>query len=146
CRHVFVDPVPSSEALAAMYDSDASSIANSDSWMLAKDYVRAPEVVRKLFRQGRIADLWRDVPGSTDRTTAILDVGCSTGLFLRVLKDLGYRCLKGMDLSPTAADYVRGTHGIPCATCLDEIPNGTIDVVTCFAVLEHTTAPVAYLN
>ena len=144
CRHVFVHPVPGEAEIMALYDAAESHIANSNSWTVANDYARDPKVVRRQIGEGRIAALWRDAPGSEDRAIAILDIGCSTGMLLRVLKDLGYVHLMGMDLSPTAAAFVRETHGIPCVDALDDVPDAAFDIITCFAILEHVAEPAAF--
>lgn len=146
CRHVFVHPVPTDAELMALYDAAESHIANSNSWTAANDYARDPEVIRRQISNGRIAPLWRDASGSEDRATAILDIGCSAGMFLRVLKDLGYVQLMGMDLSPTAAAFVRDTHGIPCVATLDDVPDAAFDIITCFAILEHVAEPAAFAH
>lgn len=130
----------------ALYDAAESHIGNSNSWTVASDYARDPELIRRQIGDGRIAALWRDAPGSDDRATAILDVGCSTGMFLRVLKDLGYAHLMGMDLSPTAAAFVRDTHGIPCVAAFHDVPDATFDIITCFAILEHITEPAGFVR
>ncbi len=146
CHHVFVHPVPSDAQILELYDATASHIANSNSWTVADDYERDPEVIRRQIRQGRVSSLWRDAQGSEDRTTAILDIGCSTGMFLRVLKDSGYVHLMGMDLSPSAAAFVRDTHGIPCVDALDDVPDASFDIITCFAILEHVPDPAAVVR
>lgn len=143
---MFVHPAPSDEELVRIYDGADSHIGNSNSWTVADDYARNPELIRQQIRGGRIASLRRDAPGSDDRATAILDVGCSSGMLLRVLKDMGYMHLMGMDLSPTAAAFVRETHGIPCADRLQDVPDATFDIITCFAILEHVADPAGFVR
>lgn len=144
CRHVFVHPVPGEAEIMALYDAAESHIANSNSWTVANDYARDPQLIRRQIGEGRIAAVWRDAPGTEGRAIAILDIGCSTGMLLRVLKDLGYMHLMGMDLSPTAAAFVRGTHGIPCVDALPDVPDAAFNIITCFAMLEHVAEPAAF--
>jgi SAM-dependent methyltransferase len=77
---------------------------------------------------------------------AVLDVGCSTGMFLRTLADLGLSHLHGIDLSELHCAYVRDTHGIRCDNSLDCVPDDTFDLVTCYAVIEHTRDPLELVN
>ena len=137
---------PAEAELLALYDAAEPHIGNSNSWTVANDYARDPELIRRQIGDGRIAALWRDAPGSEDRATAILDIGCSTGMLLRVLKDLGYVHLMGMDLSPTASAFVRDTHGIPCVDALDDVPDAAFDIITCFATLEHVAEPPDFVR
>jgi 2-polyprenyl-3-methyl-5-hydroxy-6-metoxy-1,4-benzoquinol methylase len=141
CRHVFVWPLPSEEELRSLYTVDEASIANSDSWTMAGDYVTSPQVVRDYYLKTRIR--WLQKNGCIiSADTAVLDVGCSTGMFLRTLADTGMSRLHGVDLSDLHCAYVRDTHGIPCDTSLDSVPDETFDLVTCYAVIEHTRDPL----
>jgi SAM-dependent methyltransferase len=145
CRHVFVHPSPDEEELRAVYDVAEASIANSDSWTMARDYGRAPDLVRRYYRTTRIDWLLKNRCLESPETV-ILDIGCSTGMFLRSLFDLGYRNVYGMDLSDLHCRYCRETHGFPCVNSLDAIPDEKFDLITCYAVLEHTRAPVEFLS
>ena len=40
---------------------------------------------------------------------AVLDVGCGTGLTGQAAKNLGFKCIDGLDLSPAMLDVARGT-------------------------------------
>lgn len=144
CSHCFVAPAPNEETLAAIYNKDESALANSDGWTLAQDYKVDPKSVRHYYQKSRINDLVKEIPDFENKNTTILDVGCSTGLFLRCLKDKGYTDLYGLDVSPGAASYVQENHDIPCETNLDTLPNSHFDVVTCYAVLEHVPDPLAF--
>jgi 2-polyprenyl-3-methyl-5-hydroxy-6-metoxy-1,4-benzoquinol methylase len=144
CRHVFVSPVPSTEEIRALYATDEPSIRNSDSWVMAADYAAAPEVVHKHYERTRTK--WLRRQGMLAAGTSILDVGCSTGVFLRVLADLGFNRVHGVDLSERHCLYVREKHRIPCDTSLNAVPDGLFDLVTCYAVVEHTPDPVAFVD
>ncbi len=145
CKHSFVSPVPSEEELKRIYSTDESSIANSDGWTMAEDYKANPQITHDYYRRSRLAWLEK-VAGDTlrDKASHILDIGCSTGMFLRSLKDMGYARVHGFDISPVAAQFVQETHGIPCATSLDDLPNDSFDLITCYAVLEHVGDPVLF--
>lgn len=147
CRHCFVSPVPSDEELLKAYDIDSSSIANSDGWTLAEDYKRNPKIIHEYCKHTRLA--WLEKVACevlADKMSYILDIGCSTGMFLRTLKDLGYSHLQGLDISPDAARFVSETHGVPCVTRIEDLPEGRFDLITCYAVLEHVGDPIAFVQ
>jgi SAM-dependent methyltransferase len=129
--------------LQAFYAREELGVANSDGWTLAHDYEADPTTIRDYYRRTRIN--WAQKRGLLGRKTDdILDVGCSTGLYLRVLKDAGYINLWGTDLSEAHCEYVRSKHYIPCFSSLDAIPDNAFDLVNCSDVLEHTIDPIAF--
>jgi SAM-dependent methyltransferase len=67
-------------------------------------------------------------------------------MFLRTLADSGLSRLHGMDLSELHCGYVRDTHGIPCDTSLEFVPDDAFHLVTCYAVIEHTRDPLGLVN
>lgn len=145
CGHCFVSPMPSDEALAKLYDTDSSSIANSDGWTLAEDYKANPQAIHEYYRKTRLQWL-QEVAGQllAGKEAHILDVGCSTGMFLRTLKDMGYRHLHGLDISLDAAQFIREKHQIPCDTRMEDIPEERFDLITCYAILEHVKDPITF--
>jgi len=143
CGHRFIHPVPTDEELMTVYDTDDSSLANADGWTMAEDYRRAPDVVRRHYEK-RLQ--WFRENGGLEPHHAILDVGCSTAMMLRTLKDQGFKDLWGMDLSPRACAYVEREHGIPCKPSIAELPDGMFDLIVCWAVIEHTQDPVAFVR
>lgn len=145
CNHVFVYPTPGPDALEQLYDTTEATLANSDSWTLAQDYQKSPEVVRRLYQRLRI-DWLRAQRYLTGPNTSILDVGCSTGMFLRVLADQGFTEVSGLDLSRTHRDYVEEQHRIRCYASLGSLPSARFDLITCYAVLEHTADPLSFLQ
>ena len=78
--------------------------------------------------------------------TALLDLGCGTGLFARAAADRGVR-VTGIDADPAAAvlaaaEVPEGTFSV--ADALDP-PPGPFDVVTAVQLLPHVPDPVAVL-
>jgi SAM-dependent methyltransferase len=145
CSHVFVDPRPSLDELIRLYDTTNSGLLNSDSWTLAQDYEAAPDVIKQHYRNIRID--WLTQRGYLKgHDTAVLDVGCSTGIFLRVLADEGFTAVHGLDLSRAHREFVQQRHRIPCAGSFAELPDAQFDLVTCYAVLEHTLDPLQFLR
>jgi SAM-dependent methyltransferase len=137
--------MPSEQELAILYTTDEASISNSDSWIVARDYEASPHTIQQYYRRSRINWLEREGYLSSE-STAVLDIGCSTGMFLRTMKDIGYTNLQGVDLSPLHCEYVERAHGIHCHSSIDAVPAASFDLVTCYAVLEHTTDPIGFLK
>jgi SAM-dependent methyltransferase len=79
---------------------------------------------------------------------SLLDIGCSSGAFLRAMKSDSWR-LYGVEISPEEAERARGSTGA-------EIFNGdpltapflpeSFDVITCFHLLEHVYKPLELLE
>jgi SAM-dependent methyltransferase len=79
----------------------------------------------------------REVP---DRDVRVLDIGCSTGGFLAMLKDAGYKNLLGIDPSRVCAETATRMYGIDAiAASIDsfEFTPGSYGLVVLSAVLEH---------
>jgi len=80
----------------------------------------------------------------------ILDYGCGSGRFLRILRDQGHDVV-GMDISETAVETVRGS-GIDAVTGEAETRrgfdklSGPFDVITALDVLEHTFDPACVIR
>jgi SAM-dependent methyltransferase len=75
-----------------------------------------------------------------DKTSRILDVGCSNGGLLQSLKEQGYVRLLGIDPSPVCAETARDLYGIRVLTGdLKTLPEGIgpFDLVILGSVLEH---------
>jgi 2-polyprenyl-3-methyl-5-hydroxy-6-metoxy-1,4-benzoquinol methylase len=73
----------------------------------------------------------------------LLDVGCSTGLFLNRANQAGFAC-SGVEFSRQSAEYARASFGLEVlhgdiAAAQDR--TGTYDIVTMFDVIEHVPDP-----
>ena len=75
-----------------------------------------------------------------DRQSAILEIGCSGGPFLRQLRDCGYSRLTGIDISPEAIALCRESN-LDDVRVMDaqqpDLPPASYDVITASDVLEH---------
>ena len=111
---------------------------------MAKDYERSPHAVATFYMRSRIR-LLRRLGVITDRDQRILDLGCSTGMFLRVLKDQGFTSLVGQELSSEQSEYCSSVHGVEMVTSLKDLSDSSIDLVTAYAVLEHLPRPTDVL-
>jgi 2-polyprenyl-3-methyl-5-hydroxy-6-metoxy-1,4-benzoquinol methylase len=67
-------------------------------------------------------------------TQGILDVGCGTGSFLRIIHQNGHP-VQGVEPSDTARQNIPET--IPVATSLEQLQGKTFDVITLWHVIEH---------
>ena len=86
------------------------------------------------------------LPGVTPggRAPALLDVGCANGDFARLMRARGWR-IEGLEISPNAPPvHDFPVHRVP----LDALAagDGTYDVITAWAVLEHVHDPAAYFR
>lgn len=79
----------------------------------------------------------------------VLDVGCGTGAFLKMLAERGHTHVAGVEFALDAARAAWTRAGIPaiCAT-LSRAPfaPGSCAVITMFRVLEHLFDPASYLE
>lgn len=141
CRHVYVDPMPSSNELGVFYATNTSGLENSDSWTMVDDYKNNPHLVHKFYEGNRIRFLRKK--GFLYPHTNVLDVGCSTGMFLRVLLDQGCENVVGVDVSLEQVAHCQDVNKIRAFRELSEIPTGEeFDLVSLYAVLEHVPNPV----
>ncbi len=77
------------------------------------------------------------IPGPDAR---ILDLGCSTGRLLAILRDKGFPQVSGLDPSPGCAREARELYNVPVFTgslTKNNLPPGPLDVILMIGVLEH---------
>ena len=89
----------------------------------------------------------KHIPKKT-KNLSILEIGCSTGYFLKRIIDLkkNHSC-SGIELNPSRARYVRENLDIECFSDLDEIkPKKKYDLIFMFYVLEHINNPFEYIS
>ena len=79
---------------------------------------------------------------------ALLDVGCSTGLFLLEAQQSGWR-VRGLEYSPDSAKIAKEVHHLEVtqgALAMGAFPANSFDVVTMWDVIEHLPSPNAALD
>lgn len=124
---------PSPEQLARLYAEADDAVYEAESanrWKTAQ-------------RHRRIVERYAGPLGS------LLDVGCASGAFPRVMADAGWRVF---GVEPSASQYERAKQVLDgkgdLQNCVLEdarLPGG-MDVLTMFDVLEHVTYPVEFLR
>ena len=102
-----------------------------------------PNRWRTAMRHKKIIDMYMPGRGS------LLDVGCASGAFLRVMRDAGWDA-HGVEPSESqfrrASELLGGTAHIWQCVLQDAPLSKEFDVVTLWDVLEHVTEPTAFLE
>ena len=140
CALAYIDNPPDAQGIKAIYTASASY----HDTLLEEGSAGA-------MRQARIADqhmamLRRFRPDTTG--LRILDIGCSSGIFLDRARAAGM-VPAGAELSPDTAAFARGHYGLDVhegdwreAGYADR----TFDIITLFDVIEHLPDPARELN
>ncbi len=133
CGLKFREKIPSSEDLFKFYEGAASNYylhAPKMSIDQAIDHSERLDEIRPYRKLGRV-----------------LDVGCSTGGFLRPARKDGWECY-GVDISPTVAEFCKkdGLNVFAGKLVDSHYPDEYFDVVRCWASLEHVTDPFLCLK
>lgn len=141
CGMVYVSPRPEARELFALYGE--TYFRNDDSGEVGyTDYLKDEGNIRKTFAR-RLKRLERFV-----RPGTVLDVGCAAGFLLSEAEKRGW-AVQGQDVSAYAVGYVEDRFGYPVQhgdlTTLD-YPEGQIDLVTMWDVIEHVPDPRAYVE
>jgi SAM-dependent methyltransferase len=110
--------------------------------LLAGTLGRVPAIrERAAFSLGPLLHPWR-------RDGALLDVGCGAGMYLDLMRALGWSRTVGVDVSPRAVRQARDVLGLE-AYAGDlravRLPGAAFDVVSLSHTLEHVDDPVAVL-
>jgi SAM-dependent methyltransferase len=137
CQHVWLNPRPAVAELGVVYPRT----------YYAYNYGTINPIARKakeILDRRKIAKIVRHCPQAPKR---YLDVGCGDGRFLRVMERMGVPRggLYGLELDKRVVERLRGCgySGVYCERAEDvtNIPEGGIDLVTMFHVIEHVDNP-----
>lgn len=144
CSHVYVANPPSSEELSAIYDSAESMLGNSGSWQLRDDYLSNPERIHRVFKEQRLNDMGLEVDFANG--ARIGEVGCSTGVFLAILSEMGAD-VSGYEISELQAREAERLTSSPVYTSEDDfVESGPYDALVAYAVVEHLEDPLKSLR
>jgi len=140
CGLIYLNPRPTFEEIGKYYPSDyppyIQAIENEGSWFRRLDrryglYKRCREITRRAGHSGKM-----------------LDVGCSTGVFLEGMERWGWQ-VQGVEMNSEVAEYARQRFDLQIfpGTLEDaHFPTGNFDLVTLWDVLEHVYDPKSTLK
>jgi 2-polyprenyl-3-methyl-5-hydroxy-6-metoxy-1,4-benzoquinol methylase len=132
CGMVYNNPRPQPETLLQVYEKVEDPLYREESAARELTFQRSLNLLHR-FRQP---------PGK------LLDVGCYTGVFMKVAAAAGWQTT-GVELSAWAADIAQKNGiGIVYQKPLDQLPLPleSFDVITLWDVMEHLTHPVAMVK
>lgn len=134
--------IPSEKELEDFYNTSESELWNSNAFSILDDYQQRPDVVQRYYARERTKHWERVFANRLKRGLKVLDVGCSSGVFLATLRDRGFQ-VTGQDLSPQAVARGRETLNLnlfdgPLERCRFD---DSFDVISCYDVIEHCRDP-----
>jgi SAM-dependent methyltransferase len=136
CGSFHVTPMPTDEVLYAHYQDLGYFSGQGE-----QGYVSYADMAKALlphFRRRLAA-----IDGAVARGK-LLDFGCAAGYFLQLAQADGWR-VAGVELSREIAQTTARQLGVPVASSVDELPEGSFDAITLWDVLEHVPEPVRLL-
>ena len=137
CGLMYLSPRPTHESFVTYYPAEYEPYRpaiGDERWALMR-WIRR----RKLAKKRRLIERYS---GQTEG--CLLDVGCSTGLFLHEMAQAGWQVL-GVEPVASAAEYAQRRFGLGVFHgTLGNAPYepASFDVVTFWDVLEHTFSPI----
>lgn len=129
CNQHYTTPTPTKDEISAFYEGDYHSELRTEVGTEAAfeaKYLRYADTLGRHLRSGRV-----------------VDVGCSTGLLVKILRDRGYDA-EGIELNSESADWGRRQYGVVIhSKPLEDCPFGpeSLDALLFTDVLEHTQHP-----
>jgi 2-polyprenyl-3-methyl-5-hydroxy-6-metoxy-1,4-benzoquinol methylase len=137
CGTVFVNPAPPSSLLESLYEHYGKAYFTQPA-KLAIDF--SPDHYR---REVQMMPTWIC-------KGRMLDVGCSTGSFLRIAATLGFTEVRGIDISENSVQQANAMCGEGAAIAADFLSQpfeqGMFDSVTMWATLEHVSEPKKFIE
>ncbi|HEX7696191.1 MAG TPA: class I SAM-dependent methyltransferase [Candidatus Acidoferrum sp.] len=137
CQHVWLNPRPAVAELGVVYPPTYYAYNYDTINLLARK-------AKEMLDRRKIAKIVGHCPKAPK---SYLDVGCGDGRFLRVMEQLGVprSGLYGLELDKRVVERLRGQgySGVFCERAEDvgSLPEGGIDLVTMFHVIEHVDNP-----
>lgn len=134
CGLVYVSPRPAPETLPKLYEDYHQRDGKDElTWarLMGKNFAEVSELLNGIF----------------PRKGSLLDIGCSYGHFIELMRDNGWRVC-GIDPSAVTLSSAQ-KKGLPVVqTTIDDLsfPSNSFDAVTAFYVIEHLTDPLSALK
>lgn len=164
CRHIFMNPIPSSESLAACYPADYGPHANrtlapqsstalnstdhseqkTTPWYLSTGIRKIPGLRRLYHWLSNTCSTW--LPAAPHGNARAVELGCATGNFLSELSQAGWN-VEGIELVESAAELAR-QKGYPVHVgTLEsaELSADTYEAAFAWMVIEHLPDPASAL-
>jgi len=142
CGLIYLNPRPIEENMASFYPQSydpfkKKPIEEENSkllrWVRRKKYEKMSRIIESHFNQSK---------------GALLDVGCSTGLFLNHMAQRGWS-VTGVEPNFQAAQYAKNRFGLNVLNDTIEsasLPETAFDVITYWDVMEHVYDPMAVFS
>jgi len=149
CGLVYLDPRPDPDFMTRLYSANICPGFKPREKM-TRTLIRREKIMRRVEVNSKRAKV-REICRLKDLTpdSRVLDVGSLTGSFLRAVQ-IERKCrVQGVDISETAADYVKRTYDIPVEHIdfLDyQGDNDPFDCITMWHMLEHAYDPGTMLD
>jgi len=135
CGLQFIDPVPDSDRLSAIYSDYYKAWGIDDS----------PEIV-SVMKKGTFSGYLEKIRNHV-RSGRLLDVGCATGEFMQVAQEKGFD-VYGAEISPYGIKRCQELFGkdkiITSSLSKDHFPPDYFDVITLADVIEHLSEPAVF--
>jgi 2-polyprenyl-3-methyl-5-hydroxy-6-metoxy-1,4-benzoquinol methylase len=134
CGLAYIDNPPTPERLSEIYSASANY----------HDELHDPQSAA-FARMSGVAQRHLDIVRKRSSGGRLLDVGCSTGLFLDKAHQAGFDGT-GVEFSAESAGFARAQFGLSVTTgSIHDITNvrDSFDIVTMFDVIEHVPDPIA---
>jgi len=145
CRHSFVHPMPSRSRMDEFYDSEEDEFWNVGGIPLVRRYLENRLLFWDYYERIRYKPLKKALP-HFQSDWKVLDVGCSSSLFLATLRDkFGFADVRGLEISKKVRDFVKDTLALEVYGAMDSVPRGSFDLITLYDVIEHATDPEDFL-
>ena len=135
CGLGFLDPRPSKEDIAKLYDKEYC-----EDQFVEGGGVGSPEFMKRLSLETHRVRFFRGLK----RKGKILDIGCGYGYFLAACRTMYGYDVHGLDVSDWAAHYAAERLGLSVTVGEIEtvnLPPNSYDIITMWHFLEHTRDP-----
>ena len=135
CGLGFLDPRPSKEDIAKLYDKEYC-----EDQFVEGGGVGSPEFMKRLSLETHRVRFFRGLK----RKGKILDIGCGYGYFLAACRTMYGYDVHGLDVSEWAAHYAAERLGLSVTVGEIEmvnLPPNSYDIITMWHFLEHTRDP-----